>query len=240
MTGQLFEPTAGGGLGFCHDAMPGLLPAGYHGPLVVAIDSNVLIDLYEFGTRMVEDSLPEPPEVPASRAGELEAIASILDLWLIRDIRLVTTPRILTDAKANPSRLARRRQDIEHLARALAFQLEDWEEPFPLKAPEPSSPPTVIGARGEADRQLVEEAAAIGAHVFLTQDKRLRRPVSIPDAATQVLYPSELAATLAGARVTHFFGGICGGSDCPYPDFSMPAPDLGRYVLLGLFAPAPA
>ena len=45
----LHEVTYDGGMGFCHDALPGLLPEGYHGPLVVALDSNALIDLQHHG-----------------------------------------------------------------------------------------------------------------------------------------------------------------------------------------------
>ncbi|QRY48231.1 hypothetical protein JVX93_16495 [Mycolicibacterium boenickei] len=52
---MLHEVTLGGGLGVYHDAFPVLLPAGYHGPLVVAFDSNVLIDLQWHGGELLND-----------------------------------------------------------------------------------------------------------------------------------------------------------------------------------------
>jgi len=45
----LHEVTGDGGLGFCHPAVPNLLLPGYHGPLVVALDSNALIDIQQHG-----------------------------------------------------------------------------------------------------------------------------------------------------------------------------------------------
>jgi hypothetical protein len=50
--------TADGGLGFCYAALPRLLPRGYHGPLVVALDSNALIDLQQYGNLLLNDELP--------------------------------------------------------------------------------------------------------------------------------------------------------------------------------------
>lgn len=37
---MLHEVTYEGGMGFCHKALPSVLPYGYHGPLVVALDST--------------------------------------------------------------------------------------------------------------------------------------------------------------------------------------------------------
>lgn len=45
------------GSGFCHAAVPDLLPIGYHGPLVVALDSNLLIDLQQYGHELLNDEI---------------------------------------------------------------------------------------------------------------------------------------------------------------------------------------
>lgn len=47
--------TADGGVGFCHEALPTLLPPDYHGPLAVAFGSNVLIDLQQHGAGLIND-----------------------------------------------------------------------------------------------------------------------------------------------------------------------------------------
>lgn len=52
---MLHEVTGDAGLGLYHAAVPELSPAGYHGPLVVAFDSNVLIDLQEQGAELLDD-----------------------------------------------------------------------------------------------------------------------------------------------------------------------------------------
>jgi len=77
----LHQVTEAGGLGFCHPALPGLLPPGYHGPLVVALDSDVLIDLKQYGAVLLNDEpLPEPVAADDDYAGNLSALADLLDL----------------------------------------------------------------------------------------------------------------------------------------------------------------
>lgn len=94
---MLHDVAADGGMGFCHGALPSLLPCGYHGPLVVALDSNALIDLQEHGNLLLNGHVPA--EVDAQYARELAGPSDILNLWLLRDIRFVVTPRSLTDAE---------------------------------------------------------------------------------------------------------------------------------------------
>lgn len=94
--GVLLEVTEDGGLGFCHAAVPSLLPTDYHGPLVVALDSNALIDLQQYGHLLLDDALPDVDETYAEN---LAGLADLLNLWLLRDLRFVVTPRSLTDAK---------------------------------------------------------------------------------------------------------------------------------------------
>ena len=81
---MLHEVTADGGLGFCHAAVPELLPVGYHGPLVLAFDSNVLIDLQEHGGNLLNG---EDLTVGEGYEEQLLALGTILDIWMLRYLK---------------------------------------------------------------------------------------------------------------------------------------------------------
>lgn len=104
---MLHDVTGEGGLGFCYEALPDLLPWGYHGPLIVALDSNVLIELQQHGNAILNE---EDPAVDADYATELDGLAEVLNVWMLRDVRFVVTPRALTDAKKNSERLMERQR----------------------------------------------------------------------------------------------------------------------------------
>src|SRR5690606_25302559 len=55
----LYQVSYGGGVGFCHDALPDLLPEGHHGPLVLALDSSILIDLQDHGNAFFNSDHPD-------------------------------------------------------------------------------------------------------------------------------------------------------------------------------------
>ena len=127
---MLHGVTIDGGMGFCHGAFPSLLPWGYHGPLVVALDSNVLIDFQEHGNVLLNGEVPAG--LDKQYAGDLAGLADLLNLWLLRDIRFVVTASSLTDAKRITLRfLDRRLPAVEAIAESLAFQLGDWNHPAP-------------------------------------------------------------------------------------------------------------
>lgn len=234
---MLHEVTYGGGMGFCHAALPGLLPGGYHGPLVVALDSNVLIDIQQHGGVLINGTVPD---VDDAYGADLAGLADLLNLWLLRDIRFVLTPRSLTDAKkVTDSFLGRRLPSVDAIAASLAFQLGDWT----VSPPSAGDAPVPIGAETGlphgADRDLVLEAQAVGAHTFLTRDRLVLERVRLTRPTMSVIPPRRLADELVGAGVTPFFGGACCASDCPYGDGSMPAPDMGKWSgLLSIFEEA--
>lgn len=232
---MLHEVTEDGGLGFCHAALPGLLPLGYHGPLVVALDSNVLIDLQQYGDLLLNDELPELED---SYAEDLAGLTDLLNLWLLRDIRFVVTPRSLTDAKKVTERfLDRRLPAVEAIEASLAFQLGDWTATAPSHADAPAPVGQETGLPAGADRDLVLEAQAVGAHVFLTRDRLVLDRVALSSPAMAVLAPRALADQLVGAGVQLFFGGTCSVEECPYGAWSFPAPDTGKWGgLLSIFA----
>lgn len=230
----LHQVTEDGGLGFCHAALSGLLPAGYHGPLVIALDSNALIDLQQYGSLLLDDDLPDVDDVYAE---DLAGLADLLNIWLLRDIRFVVTPRSLTDAKKLTQRfLDRRLPAVDAVANSLAFQFGDWT----AKAPSHENAPVPVGEETGlptgADRDLVLEAQAVGAHVFLTRDRLVLDRVSLFGPAMAVVRPHALAVELVRAGVEPFFGGTCGAEDCPYGDWAFPAPDMGKWGgLLSIF-----
>lgn len=231
--------TREGGLGFCTAVLPGLLPSGYHGPLVIALDSNVLIDLQVHGAVLLNDGLlPSSVEADRGYAGDLSGLADLLNLWLLRDVRFVVTPRSKTDARRGVTSafLDRRLPSVDALADSLAFQFGDWNAPVPSDGEAPAAVGVEIGLPPGADRDLVLEAQAIGAHVFLTRDRLVLDRTSLAGPAMALLPPQVLANELVAAGVQPFLGGTCGVAGCPYGDWSTPAPDMGKWGgLLSIF-----
>lgn len=223
---MLHDVTSDGGPGFCHALLPSVLPEGYHGPLVVALDSNVLIDLQEHGNPLLNGDSPDG--VDPAYAAELDALGTILDRWLLHDIRFIVTPRSLTDARHMTQQfLDSRLPAVEAIAQSLAYQLGDWAYVAPSHQ-SLSSVGTEQGLPAGADRDLILEAQAVGSHVFLTRDRLVLERVSLMGPKIAVVPPSWLAYALVAAGVESFGGGTCGESACPYT-ISMPAPDMGKW-----------
>lgn len=223
---MLHEVTADGGLGFCHAAVPELLPFGYHGPLVIAFDSNVLIDLQEHGANLINDV---DVAVDDGYEEQLLALSTVLDIWMLRDIRFIVTPRSRTDAKRLSKRfLATRGPAIDALADSLAFQFGDWTVAAPSDR-EVAPVGCVTGIPDGADMDLLLEAQAVGAHVFLTRDQRVLTSAALAGPALRIMRPTEVADELVLAGTNLFEGGLCLTDDCPYAMFSVPAPDLGKW-----------
>lgn len=231
---MLHAVTEAGGLGFCHAALPGLLPVDYYGPLVVALDSNALIDLQQYGNRLLNE---DPLDVDDAYAEDLSGLGDLLNLWLLRDIRFVVTPRSLTDAKKVTQRFRERRLPaVDAIANSLAFQVGDWTAPAPSQGDTPASVGEETGLPDGADRELVLEAQAFGAHVFLTRDRLVLDRVALSGPAMAVVRPHALAVELVRAGVQPLLGGTCGASNCPYGDWPFPAPDMGKWGgLLSVF-----
>lgn len=232
---MLHEVTYDGGMGFCHEALPSLLRWGYHGPLVVALDSNALIDLQQHGALLLNGDVPGG--IYGEYAADLAGLADLLNLWLLRDIRFVVTPRSLTDAKKVTQRfLDRRLPAVDAIAESLAFQFGNWTIPAPSERPGLRLLGDETGLPEGPDRDLVLEAQAVGAHAFLTRDREVLERTTLSGPALAVIPPSALARELLGAGVQPFFGGTCGAGACPYDGWSMPAPDMGKWGgLLSIF-----
>ena len=230
----LHEPTIDAGLGFCYERLPNLLPPGHHGPLVVALDSSVLVDLQTHGSVLLGGDVPELGE--SRYEAELGALGALIDLWLMRDIRFVLTPRSTTDSRLPSDEVvARRRVAAAAVDASLFHQFGDWTQPTPSSSVRPSIGKEV-GLRAGPDRDLVLEAQAHGCHVFLTRDRKLLRDVQLSGPALLVQRPSTLLSRLSEAGVGHLVGGTCGLDDCPYQVWPFPVPDTGKWVgLLSIF-----
>jgi len=232
----LHEGTEDGGLGFCYLAVPELLPTGHHGPLVIALDSNVLIDLQQHGGKLLDD---EDMRVDEGYEEQLLALGTVLNIWMLRDIRFIVTSRSRTDARRRSERfLATRGPAIDALAASLAFQYGDWSVPAPSDREVPPVG-SVTGIPAGADLDLLLEAQSIGAHVFLTRDARVLDFAVLTGPALRIMRPTDLADELVLSGANLFMGGLCLADDCPYATFAAPAPDLGKWGgMLSLFEQA--
>ena len=237
-----------GGDGFCYDVDRTLFTdkALADGPLLVALDTVILIDLAEHGSDLVGD-LDLPSGLDGKHASDLDGLGFLLDVWLMRDIRFVPLKRSLTDFKRNSSeeRVQNRYRYLAALDNSLAFQTQDWdrsalEEPIPTNRPSSVEPElTKEDIPGDADRDLITEAVARRVDVFLTRDDRLLAANSLPAITLHVVSPNHLAEWLKHLNITHFAGGHVPHDACLY-DGGLPAPDMGKWVdLLTLLSNSP-
>lgn len=118
---------------------------------------------------------------------------------------------------------------VNGIANSLAFQWSDWNAPAPSEQEKPVHVGAETGLPPGADRDLVLEAQAIGGHVFLTRDRLVLRRTRLTGPPIAILSPLGLACELADAGVELFHGGTCGSPACPYGDWPIPAPDLGKW-----------
>lgn len=205
--------------GFQYDRSPAVFGARRGlGPLIVAPDANILIDMHE-NLETVEELVglnwgplvaDEWPTVP-------EAIRDLLGVWWWRDIRLWVDPDVLLrDARRGvmpANRAAARRRTVrawekDFWARGgfdIDLELRD-ELPEGLRCP---SHPVHIGwfaapvpgeprwPKGPLDRRLVRSAFDAGCHVFLTEDKDVLRchPTMLPRGMA-VMRPQDLLTEL--------------------------------------------
>jgi hypothetical protein len=203
------DPYQEGG-GFFYENCPGVFLGriGY-GPLRIAWDTNILIDYADFGDLMWdEDSEFDPPISETRYRDELVALDTIIQLWMMRDIRVRVPDRQIFDARRGLDEAAweLRERQIHHFLAALRCIELDKEvlgnvQPFDV-LPEGST-------SDDWDESLVLEAVETGCHVFLTRDDRLRRRLyrMAHESFVVVMSPSDLHQALAEARELGFEGG---------------------------------
>jgi hypothetical protein len=195
------EDEEGGGFQYenCPEIFLGRV--GY-GPLRIAWDTNVIIDYAEFGDLMWEDGEFNPPITEARYRRELIALDSLVNLWMMRDIRIRAPLRQIHDAHRalSEDQWAVREWQLEQFLSALACIELDKKvlsevKPFDILSDENDT-------NDKWDESLVLEAVATGCHVFVTRDGGLRKRLrqSARDSFLLIMRPSDLLATLAQAN----------------------------------------
>ena len=179
--------------------------SGY-GPLRIAWDTNILIDYAEFGDLIwgPEDDEGyefDPPVQEARYRQELVALYKLVQLWMMRDIRVRAPQRQIDDAQRelSESQWEIRATQLHHFLAAVQCTLLD-EDSLENVAPFPALPEGSTG--DEWDSSLVSEAIATGCHVFLTRDDGLRRRLSqtARESFLVIMSPSVLIKALEDAE----------------------------------------
>jgi hypothetical protein len=190
------------GGGFFYENCPEVFlgRTGY-GPLRMAWDTNILIDYAEFGDLMwEEDRAFDPPVSEPRYREELIALDTIVQLWMMRDIRVRAPERQIFDAKRelDKAQWELRERQLHHFLAALTCIELDKEV---LENVQPFDPLPDGTTSDEWDESLVLEAIETGCHVFLTGDRRLRRRLHRParESFLVIMSPSDLQQALAEA-----------------------------------------
>lgn len=200
-----------------------------HGPLLIAWDTNLLIDYFQYGKQLWSGRALTGSD--SSHSEQLEALQLIIALWVVRDIRMIVLPATVTDARRGRIRLDRQQR------RAAAFGLftaaitlvgaeNAPPPPPPLTLPRRTLEVTLRSVPDGADRILVGQAVRAGAQVFLTCDRKvLKAAPRLRPFGLAIASPQELLELVAAA------GGFWCLQD-PHAHLHWPLPDLHRVTLL--------
>ena len=153
-----------------------------YGPLHIVWDTNLLIDYFRYGKAFWEFG-----QVPARADDELGAFQILTALWVVRDIRFHVLPRVMLDAKTqlSPERRAQRVNAIERFAAALQLVGTDPRSRITLDGllvlPESERIRALRRIPHLLDRNLIADTIGLGAHVFLTNERKLLANVATDD-----------------------------------------------------------
>jgi hypothetical protein len=181
------------------------------GPLYVAWDTNLLLDYFQFASRLWRGD-PLPDTVDEKYYSELEGLQLVLALWVMRDIRFVILPQTISDAKKKLSE--ERRQDrinaFEEFVSALRLVgsgLPADDAPSRdgiLSLPDKELQRVLQGVPAGYDRRLVEAAVRGGVFVFLNRDaKVLRNRDAFRPFGLLIASPLDLLQELFGCGAFH-------------------------------------
>lgn len=202
------------------------------GPLLLAWDTNLLIDYFDHG-----EALWSGHDLPAvgDRLGEeLEALQLLMALWVLRDIRIVLLPGVASDAKRRLT--AERRRDrlraFAEFARAISLVADEDTPPPrpPLHLPRSFLEAALDRVPCGGDRTLVRQAVQAGVHAFLTRDRRvLACAAAFRPLGLRIVSPQDLLELLAA----------CGALCCMTErrQLHWPFPDLQRVTHLARAIP---
>lgn len=227
-----------GGPGFCYDSDRDLFRGAgdlLDGPLLVALDSNIIFDLEKHGPAILEQETP--PAIDPRLGHELLALGHIIDLWMMRDIRFIVVPRTREDFRRPPSadRMSERERTFQQIEYALTFQVGDWEDSRSrLGDVRPTSPPVdqVIDGVSELDALMLRSAWDAGVDIFLTRDEKVLSACGSAAAPMPlVASPSMLRDRLGRLGDDLVFLGMIEHADCHW-SFGFPMGDTGKWVPL--------
>jgi transposase len=212
------------GPSFEYEHVRALVPARVGiGPVWVAWDTNIL-SLYErYGLAMWDR---DNVEVTGTDPEEVDALSTLIFVWLWWDLRFIVLDATATDHKKprKPDLVERRRRVSSGLVDALSLGL-DGEGGSP-ESRVPYIPAQVMDSLPHGhDRVMVREAFEIGADVFLTIDKGiLKRAATLRYQGLVCMSPKMLIEALVEAGLDVTSG--------PRELGSWPIPDLGRMSAL--------
>ena len=243
------QTSACGRYGFWRERTPAVFGSRIGvGPLVVALDTAILISLREELSAVEEGAGLVFGPLWSDRHEAVDSLRDLVQLWWWRDVRFWVSGIHLADARRPLSRergrareAAVRELERDFLERGgfdvlLVQGVEVVDKPCALHSAAwaregaPGRETSGRQPRGLRDRQLVAAAQSAGCHVFLTSDKGI---LKCRDAYSRkglaILSPAGLMARLEDAGE---LGDTPGSMEAPSPDLSA----IGR--LYGAFAPA--
>jgi hypothetical protein len=227
-----------GGPGFCYDADRDLFRGVgrlIDGPLLVALDSNIIYDLEEHGEAILEQE--EVLGIEAEHAENLLALGQIIDLWMMRDIRFIVVPRTRSDYRRPPpdDRMRQRELTFQRIEYALTFQVGDREDSdgrFVGARPATQYVDELIHRASELDALMLRSAWDAGVDVFLTRDEKVLRACSPSRAPFPlVASPTVLRDRFAALGGDPMFPGMIAHADCQW-SLGLPVGDTGKWVPL--------
>jgi hypothetical protein len=181
------------------------------GPIFVAWDTNLLLDYFEYGRYLWEDN-ELPDRLGEEYVSELEGLQFVMALWVLRDIRFMVFPESVVDAtkKLSLGRRASRLNAFHEFTSAL--RLVSYDSPkidLPsrdglLLLPDSFLQRAVARIPHGFDRVLVNSAAQLGLHVFMTRDKGiLSQRDSLKPFGLLLASPLDLLEELVGCGAFH-------------------------------------
>ncbi|WP_449407120.1 hypothetical protein [Microbacterium maritypicum] len=227
-----------GGLGFCYGSDPDLFRgcgALEDGPLLIALDSNIIFDLEDHGAAILDGE--EIIGVDAKLQAQLGALGQILELWLLRDIRFIVVPRTRLDYRKEPSveRVASRERTFRRIEAAVTFQADDWGDEhrrFLGERPATAAVEEAIARVSILDGLMLRSAWDAGVDVFLTRDDTVLAAVAdSPPSFPLVLDPAGLMGHLSSMGSNAFDLGTVEHAGCRWA-VGVPFGDSGKWVPL--------
>jgi len=208
------DETSEGG-GFQYEDCPKVFSGrNGHGPLRLAWDTNILIDYAQYGHLVWADDEPDFPVEEKRYQEKLIALREIMNLWMLRDIRIRMPFRQIYDAKI---RLGNKPEEfwekkIEQFRKTQAirlWQLEQFHSALSCisldteidSSVKPFATLPDESTNDQWDESLLEEAVATGCHVFLTGDRKLKKRLDrvASDSYVAILSPTSLLDSLIEA-----------------------------------------